>query len=89
MRENLMDTAQDILNERLGEAKGVIKEMFKGATPYRQERVPDEERIKNYFDFLDDPEFEQQMRLQDGDESVEKYKMDMQDLINRRMMRNA
>lgn len=89
MKENIMDIAQDILSERLGEAKGVIKTMFKGSIPYRQERVPDEERIMNYYDFLDNPDVEQQLRLQDGDEVVDKYHYDMRELINKGIKKNA
>lgn len=88
MKENLMDVASDILKERLGNAKIEIQKMYKGTNPYRMEKVPDVERIQQYLGWQGTPQ-EQEFRQQFGDEAVEKIHLDMHELINKKVMKNA
>ncbi|KKN57541.1 hypothetical protein LCGC14_0560870 [marine sediment metagenome] len=84
MRQNVFDTATDILKERMGNANLLITKMFKGARPYRQEPKSDEDRIRDYMQWANDPQMEQQLRQEFGNEGVDKMHTDMQELITRR-----
>lgn len=89
MRENRLDNITDKLRVRVNRIIGHAEKQFKGTNPYRMEKVPDEERITDYYDFLDNPDIEQQWRMEAGDGPVDKYHQDLRTLINRRMMQNA
>ncbi len=82
MKENVLDIATDILKVRVGDASLIIKKMFKGANPYRQEPVPDEERIQNYLQTT--PDEDAQLRQQFGDQEVDGMHARMQGLMYRR-----
>lgn len=89
MRENILDIRTDKIKARVSRIVEKARIQFKGTNPYRKERIPDEERIMNYMNFLDNPEIEQQMRSEAGDEPVEQMHLNMKELINRRMTENA
>lgn len=88
MEKSFIEDATDIILDTVKDVRLEIKEMFKNTTPYRKERVSNEERIMNYNDFINNPDIEQQWRLEAGDDAVDKYHLDMHELINRRL-RNA
>lgn len=89
MEKGLYDKAADEIVRRYGLVRNEIIRRNKGKKPFRMEKVPDEERITDYYDFLDNPDVEQQWRMEAGDEPVDKYHQDLRTLINRRMMQNA
>ena len=82
VRENRMDRITDKLKLRVNRITGSAQKQFKGVNPYRQEPVPDEERIQNYLQTT--PDEDAQLRQQFGDESVDKMHASMQELILRR-----
>ena len=51
--------------------------------PYRQEPVPDEERIQNYLSIT--PDMEMQMRQEMGDQPVDDMHVRMHELINKKV----
>ena len=75
-KENIFDTATDILKTRLGGAMDVLHKNFKGTNPYRQEPIPRPERLAQYAKFT--PEIEQMMRQNVGDQVVDKYIIKME-----------
>lgn len=87
MEKSIFDLAVDELLERQRLTKIELHKRFKGVKPFRMEKVPDEERIQNYLQI--DDEMEQEMRQQFGDDAMDKMHLNMRELINRRMMRNA
>ena len=82
VRENRMDRITDKLKLRVNRIIGSAQKQFKGTNPYRQEPVPDEERIQRYLQI--DPEMEGQMRQEFGDQLVDKMHFRMQELMSRR-----
>lgn len=89
MRENRYDKILAKMTNRIERVSDKMAREFKNTNPFDQERIPDNERIMTYFDFLDNPEVEQEWRMTAGDAAIDKYHLDMRELINRRMMRNA
>lgn len=88
MRKNRLDSVVDELGRRRSLFKQAAQKQFKGTNPYRQEPIPDEERIQDYLQWMGTP-MEDELRKQVGDAQVEQIHTSMRDLINKRVMRNA
>ncbi len=65
------DSATNIIKERLSLANTEILKRSKGTDPYRKEPISAREAIYNFSQIP--PEIWQQMRLQLGDEAVDKH----------------
>ncbi len=83
VRENSFDRVTDKVASKVGRAKAKVHSYFKGTNPYRQEPMSDEDRITNYMKWANNPEMEQELRQQFGDESIDTIRNNMHDLINR------
>lgn len=88
MKENRMDRLTDKLGIRVDRVMGRLGKINKNTNPYRQEPVPDEQRIMDYQEMLDNPDILQQFEQSMPPDEVQKYHGDMHELINRRL-RNA
>ena len=82
MDKSIFAMTVDILLERQKLTKAKLREMFKGVKPFRMEKVSDEDRIVDYMKWADTP-MEDELRQKFGDESIDKIRNDMHDLINR------
>lgn len=80
-KQNIFDKATDTLKARLDRAFGVLSGQFKGANPYRQKPISNDERIYNYYQMLP---HEQELRGEFGDYPVDRYKQNIESLIRRR-----
>lgn len=82
MKENRMDRLQDKLNARVARIGGRISGINKNTNPYRQERIPDEERLDDYAQLTNtDIDF---ARQEFGDEGVANYLRQMDELMRRK-----
>lgn len=88
MRKNRMDAITDKLRLRVDRLLGSAHTQFKGANPYRQEPMSDADRINNYIQWADTP-MEQEFRQQMGDQEIDKIHFNMQELMKKRMVRDA
>ena len=82
MEKSIFDLAVDELLELQKSTKIELRKMFKGVRPFRTEKVSDEDRIADYMKWADTP-MEDELREKFGDESIDKIRNDMHDLINR------
>lgn len=85
MKENKMDRLTDKLNTRIGRISGRLTKMNKNINPYRQEKIPDEERLYDYAQLSeDDINF---ARQNFPPEVVEEYFGKMDELLRRQNVR--
>ena len=78
----ILDEAIDILKERLGDAKGIIREQYKGVRPFRYKPTPPREKIQHYLDLTDE---QKEMYRQTFGEQFGEYERSMNELIVGRM----
>ena len=80
-KKNEFDAAVDILLSRQEDATKELMRRFKNTRPFRQEPVSRKEMILDYDDLMNR---EPQLRQEFGDETVEKYKENMSQVLGGR-----
>jgi hypothetical protein len=86
MEKSFLDESVDITLETMGDITLEIKDMFKGARPFRKVKMPDNERIQNYLQWAGTP---MEDELRNAGVDVDAIHTNMHDLINKKVMRNA
>ena len=81
MKKNLMDTATDILKDRIDRAYDVLNKTYKKTNPYRQEPSDPKERILHFSRLT--PEDFMTMRQQFGDDVTNNYITEIAKLMRR------
>ena len=86
MEKSIFELAIEELLERQKLTKVELRKRFKGAKPFGMEKVPDEQRIMDYQEMMDNPDILQQFEQSMPPEEVQMYHSNMHELINKKLM---
>lgn len=83
MEKSIYDLVVDELNSRQRDVREELRKRFKKTKPFRMVKVSDKERLDEYLRMT--PQDMQMAIQQQGEESVNNYIGEMEELKNRRM----
>lgn len=81
MKQNIYDGALEGIGEIIEEVSDSIAAEFKGANPFDKEPISNKERLLQYSEFT--PEKEMLWRQEFGDEAVDNYILQNEELLRR------